>query len=156
MTTGHISIYRATSADIDMLMRWRMTVLAEVFSGNPGNDSEALAEANQDYYLRALADGSHVAVFARIGDITAGCGGVCFQREMPSPDNPSGIDAYLMNIYVDPKYRRNGVARAIVTQLVETALDKGAGKIYLETSECGRKLYAGMGFGKLEEMMILK
>ena len=144
MTTGHISIYRATSADIDMLMRWRMTVLAEVFSGNPGNDSEALADAKRYYYLRALADGSHVAVFARIGDITAGCGGVCFQREMPSPDNPSGIDAYLMNIYVDPKYRRNGVARAIVTQLVETARDKGAGKIYLETSECGRKLYAGM------------
>ena len=139
-----------------MLMRWRMTVLAEVFSGNPGNDSEALAEANRDYYLRALADGSHVAVFARIGDITAGCGGVCFQREMPSPDNPSGIDAYLMNIYVDPKYRRNGVARAIVTQLVETARDKGAGKIYLETSECGRKLYAGMRFSKLDEMMILK
>lgn len=152
---GHISIHRAGTADIDMLMRWRMTVLAEVFAEHIGTGSDALACANRAYYLRALADGSHVALLACVDGITAGCGGVCFQTEMPSPDNPSGIDAYLMNIYVDPEYRRQGVARAIVARLVETARSKGAGKIYLETSECGRPLYAGMGFNELKGMMIL-
>ena len=151
---SQISIYRASAADIDTLMRWRMTVLAEVFAGEPAD--KALADANREYYLRALSDGSHVAVLAYIDGVTAGCGGLCFQGEMPSPDNPSGIDAYLMNIYVSPEYRRRGVARAIVTHLAGTARERGAGKIYLETSECGHHLYTSLGFTGLKGMMILK
>ena len=32
-----------------------------------------------------------------------GCGGICYQSELPSPENLSGINGYLMNIYTLPE-----------------------------------------------------
>ena len=37
-----------------------------------------------------------------------GCGGICYQSELPSPENLSGINGYLMNIYTLPGMRVHG------------------------------------------------
>ena len=37
-----------------------------------------------------------------------GCGGICCQSELPSPENLSGINGYLMNIYTLPGMRVHG------------------------------------------------
>lgn len=139
--------------DTETLMPWRMEVLHCVFSIPEDADTAALELANRRYYERHLPDGSHVACIATVGGEAAGCGGVCFQEEMPSPDNPYGRCAYLMNIYVRPTYRGKGVAQRIVRWLVGQALAQGTSKIYLETSGCARKLYAGLGFSYMKDMM---
>ena len=134
------------------MMEWRRRVISDVFGVLP---SPALMEANLRYYLQALADGTHMACFAMRGEEPTGCGGICLQRELPSPDNPSGLCAYLMNIYVAPEERRTGTGNAIVAWLVDRALRAGAGKIYLETTEAGRPLYASRGFRPMPDMMKL-
>ena len=94
-------------------------------------------------------------VFASIDGQKVGCGGVCLYDEMPSPDNPTGHCAYLMNIYVRPELRGCGVARRIVRWLVGAALSRGIKKIYLETSEAGRILYEVFGFSDMKDMIHL-
>lgn len=84
-----------------------------------------------------------------------GCGGLCLYDEMPSPDNPSGRCAYLMNIYVREGHRGAGIGKKIVRYLVGCALERGVTKIYLETSQCGRKLYESAGFTAMKDMMLL-
>ena len=74
---------------------------------------------------------------------------------MPSPDVPSGRCAYLMNIYVRPEIRGQGVGEAIIKWLVERARETGAEKIYLETSDAGRALYTKLGFVPMPDMMKL-
>ena len=74
---------------------------------------------------------------------------------MPSPDNPSGRCAYLMNIYVRPRFRRRGIGAAIVRRLVAEARNRGIEKTYLETSGSGRNLYRSLGFAEMPDMMIL-
>lgn len=86
-----------TVADLPTLMRWRREVIEHVFGEVP---SDALMEANRRYYATHIADGSHIAVVAHTDGEDAGCGAICFTEELPSPDNPSGRCAYLMNIYV--------------------------------------------------------
>ncbi len=44
---------------------------------------------------------------------------------MPSPDNPSGRCAYLMNIYVREGYRSEGAGKKIVRYLIGCALLMG-------------------------------
>lgn len=148
-----IEVRRVGVGDIDLLMEWRMEVLHEVFSIPDGMPTGDLEESNRRYYADQLADGGHVACLAYLDGEAVGCGGMCIQREMPSPDNPGGMCAYLMNIYARPENRRHGVGEAVVRWLVDTAEDMGIGKIYLETSVAGRPLYETMGFTDMPDMM---
>jgi len=141
--------------DLDLLMAWRMEVLREVFDLPADQPLDALEEANRRYYLAALPTGEHVACFATLDGRIVGCGGICLQKEMPSPDNPSGMNGYLMNIYTRPRYRGRGVGEAVVTWLLDRARGLGAEKVYLETSADGRHLYERMGFRDLPDYMKL-
>ncbi|MCR5395357.1 MAG: GNAT family N-acetyltransferase [Bacteroidales bacterium] len=141
--------------DIDLLLQWREEVLRCVFSIPADADTTDLVQSNREYYQRALANGSHVACLAEENGVTIGCGGLCLYDEMPSPDNPTGHCAYLMNIYVHPDHQGHGTGKCIVRWLVGVALSKGIKKIYLETSESGRMLYRGLGFSDMKDMMHL-
>lgn len=150
-----IVIRRAAPEDIDLLMRWRMEVLREVFSIPQEQLTDGLEEENRLYYRRELASGGHIACFASVDGEIAGCGGICLYQEMPSPDNPAGKCAYLMNIYTRPQHRKRGIGETIVRWLVKQARQRGASKIYLEASEAGKALYQGVGFVAMKNMMKL-
>lgn len=141
--------------NIDLLIKWRMEVLRDVFSIPKETSTDSLKYANFDYYKAALKDGSHIACFAYCDNEIVGCGGMCLYNEMPSPDNLSGKCAYLMNIYTRPKFRNHGIANETVSWLINTAINKGITKIYLETSDAGRKIYRNMGFQPMEDQMKL-
>ncbi|HIX66881.1 MAG TPA: GNAT family N-acetyltransferase [Candidatus Anaerostipes excrementavium] len=148
-------IRKAAAEDLDLLLKWRMEVLREVFSIPKDQSIEDLEKENRQYYQKTLQTGEHIACFAFIDEQIVGCGGVCFYQEMPSPDNPTGTCAYFMNIYTRPLYRKRGVGEAIITWLMEQAMQRGASKLYLETSEAGEKLYQKMGFLPMQGMLKL-
>lgn len=150
-----VTIRKAGLADLDLLMQWRMTVLREVFSVPQDDPMAGLERENRRYYQRALPARDHTACFACSGREIVGCGGICFYQEMPSPDNPQGGCAYLMNIYTLPAARGQGVGRAVVSWLIEQAERRGVTKIYLETSESGRPLYRELGFTEMRGYMKL-
>jgi len=139
-----------TVADLPTLMRWRREVIEHVFGEVP---SDALMEANRRYYATHIADGSHIALLAEVDGEAAGCGAICLTDELPSPDNPSGRCAYIMNIYVLKEFRGHGVGHAIVRRLVEIARELDCDKIYLETTDEARSLYSGIGFKELPGIM---
>ncbi len=151
-----IQIRQADLSELDLLVKWRMEVLQEVFPDSAYASLEELAKENRSYYEQALPAGRHIACFACLNGEIVGCGGLCLYQEMPSPDNPSGQCAYLMNIYCRPNYRQQGVGEAIVRWLVDRAKERQISKIYLETSDIGRSLYEKIGFSDLPDMMILK
>lgn len=150
-----IEIRQAKSADIDLLVRWRMEVLREVFGIFADARANELERANREYYRQALDSGGHIACFANINGEIVGCGGVCIYDEMPSPDNESGRCAYLMNIYTRKRFRGMGVGTAIVKWLVGRARALGISKIYLETTEDAEGLYRKAGFLEMAGYMKL-
>lgn len=138
--------------DLKTLMEWRREVISEVF----GEEADSLLmKENEDYYLRHITDGSHLAYIASFNGQEAGCGAICLSDELPSPDNPTGKCGYLMNIYVRNNFREHGVGHAIVKKLIEEAQNRGCKKIYLETTAIGRRLYESLGFHDLPDMMKL-
>lgn len=137
-------------ADISELLEWRAEVIEKVFGIFP---TLAMMEANRSYYSRHLADGTHIAVVAEADGIQAGCGAICITEELPSPENLSGLCAYLMNIYVREAYRGHGIGHSVVCWLVGKARELGCDKIYLETTDTARSLYRSIGFDELPDMM---
>lgn len=138
--------------DLDELMRWRCEVIRHVFGVSP---SEDLLAANLDYYKHNIPARTHRAFIAKADGADAGCGAICLTEELPSPDNPSGRCAYLMNIYVRENFRKHGIGARIVEKLVETARSLGCDKIYLETTDLGRGVYSSLGFTDMPDMMKL-
>ena len=132
-----------------------MEVLHHVFSIPQSEDTKYLYEANLSYYKEAIPSGRHIAVFAEISGAAVGCGGLCLYSEMPSPDNPSGRCAYLMNIYTRERYRGHGVGRSITKRLISYARALGITKIYLEASESGRPMYENLGFHEMRDYLML-
>ena len=146
-----IEIRRIT--DIPELMTWRKEVIENVFGVIP---SDALLVANREYYEEHINNGTHIDLLAIAEESESGVGSICFSDELPSPDNPSGHCAYLMNIYVRRAFRVHGVGHAIVRELLKIAADKDCGKIYLETTPEGRGVYESLGFYDMPDMMKLK
>ncbi|MDE6801205.1 MAG: GNAT family N-acetyltransferase [Muribaculaceae bacterium] len=136
--------------DIDRLMEWRAEVIRDVFSAEADTN---LLEANRRYYIRHIADGTHIAIIADCDGTDCGCGGICLTEELPSPDNPSGRCAYLMNIYVRRAFRKHGIAHRIVTYLIDEAKKRGCDKIYLESTADGKSVYKELGFCDMPDMM---
>lgn len=151
-----IVVQKAKLTDLDLLVKWRMEVLQEVFAVPAAGQLTRLELENREYYQNALPNEQHIACFAWVDNEIAGCGGECLYQEMPSPDNPVGACAYLMNIYTRPEFRGQGVGRETVNWLVKQAKDRGITKIYLEASECGRPLYRKIGFCDMRGYMKLK
>lgn len=145
-----IELVRIT--DIEELMKWRKEVIENVFSEVPG---KSLLESNREYYERHIPAGTHVAFKALYCGEEAGSGSLCLSDELPSPDNPTGHCAYLMNIYVRNPFRQHGIGHAIVKRLVREAKENNCGKVYLETTDAGRGVYESLGFRDMPDMMKL-
>lgn len=152
---GKLEISEADISDIDVLMSWRMEVLHHVFGIPEGLPGEHIYDSNRAYYMAAITAHTHIACFASLNGEIVGCGGVCIQEEMPSPDNASGRNAYLMNIYTRQEYQGKGIGRNTALWLIERARKTGAEKIYLETSDAGRNLYQNIGFKPMADYLKL-
>ncbi len=152
-----IEIRKAGLSNLDLLMEWRMRVLAEVFPDTGSTVYDTVKENNEAYYRKHLADADHTACFAvdrKTGGIV-GCGGICYQKEMPSPDNLTGTNGYLMNIYTLPEARGEGIGKMIVEYLIRDAKERGTEKIFLESTEAAGRLYREIGFADMKNYMKL-
>lgn len=151
-----IQIRRLGLEDMAIWSNQRMKVLKEVFSCFnlyfPA-EQKKLREANEAEFLKGVKEGTHVAFALFDVNRIVGSGDICYQRELPSPENKSGDSAFLMNVHVDASLRRKGFGKEIMTCLLNEAKDKGITKIYLESSRAGRPLYRLMGFRMLDYYM---
>lgn len=151
-----ITIRQVSDCEIPVLMQWRMEVLHDVFDIPEHELMDSLYKENERYYKATIKRGLHVACFALVNNKIAGCGGMCLYHEMPSPDNPNGKCAYLMNIYTRPAYRGCGIGKKVVEWLICEAQKRNIAKIYLEASEAGRPLYEKLGFVNMHGYMKLE
>ena len=147
-----INYYKTTSADIEELMSVRLEMLRGV-NNLPENAefSKTLVESSRDYFL----NGNQTTVLAKDENKTIGCASLCYITIMPTFSHPTGMRAQLMNVYTNKAYRRQGIAKKMVSILIEEAREKGCTEISLDATEDGRLLYEQLGFSKNEEGMCL-
>lgn len=150
-----IEYRRATPDMLELLVRTRIEVLRAANLLDACVDMSEVAAQSETYYREALANGSHTGILAFDGDTFVGAGGVSYYRVMPTFHNPTGHCAYIMNMYVRPAYRRQGIATAMLNLLVTDARRHCAGHIGLEATDMGRPLYEKFGFIPAEREMEL-
>lgn len=149
-------IYRqADLSDIPLLVRTRIQVLRAVNHLEESVDLSAVAQQSQDYYSRALRDGSCIVYLVFDNGQVVGTGGISFFRVMPTYHDPTGEKAYIMNMYTAPTHRRQGIAIHTLDLLVSAAKARGVTHISLEATDMGRPLYQAYGFVPMAHEMEL-
>ncbi|WP_298017446.1 GNAT family N-acetyltransferase [uncultured Dysosmobacter sp.] len=149
-------IYRqADLSDIPLLVRTRIQVLRAVNHLEETVDLSAVAQQSQDYYSRALRDGSCIVYLVFDNGQVVGTGGISFFRVMPTYHDPTGEKAYIMNMYTAPTHRRRGIAIHTLDLLVSAAKARGVTHISLEATDMGRPLYQAYGFVPMAHEMEL-
>ena len=102
-----------------------------------------------------LAHGDQTTVLAMDGELPVGCATICYMTWLPTLSHPTGRRAHLMNVYTAPDYRRQGLARQMVTALMDEAKARGVTEISLDATQAGRPLYEALGFRANDEGMTI-
>ena len=112
--------------------------------------------ALRDYYERHMADGTFVSWLALDGDRIIGTSGMSFVEKPPYFGCPSGKMGLLSSMFTDPGYRRMGIAKELLSRVVEEARAYGCGTVQITASDMGVLLYTDFGFVKNGNFMQYK
>lgn len=151
----NIEFRKATTEDIDLLVRTRIEVLCAANGLTGSEDMSEVEKQSHEYYEKALADETHTALLVFDRDQFIGAGGISYYRVMPTYHNPTGRKGYIMNMYTRPEYRRKGIAFHTLGLLVQDARKKGIISVSLEATAAGRLLYEKYGFSDMKDEMEL-
>lgn len=144
---------RASLEDINVLSKTRIQVLRAANDLSEDVDMSFVEQQSREYYAESLPKGMHIAYLVYDGERFIGAGGASIFRVMPTFHNPTGMKAYIMNMYTDPYYRRQGIAIHVLDLLVKEIKEKGIDHISLEATAAGRPLYEKYGFVRMDDEM---
>ena len=133
-----IEYRRLTEKEITTFIGMRIQQLRE----EGAKEEIDLVPALREYYMRHMADGTFVSWLAWDGENIIGTSGMSFVEKPPYFGCPSGKMGLLSSMYTNPKYRRMGIARELLSRVVNDAREYGCGTIQITASDMGVKLYA--------------
>ena len=145
-------IRRGTPADIPVIANHRLGMFTEMEFGDPSTYSAYESEFQSFASQEMSADRFHSWLAeSPDGEIVAG-GAVLI---VPWPANPKHRQqqrAFLLNVFTEPAFRRQGIARSLVQTMMDWCRGQGFGSVFLHASDAGRPLYQSMGFQPTTEL----
>lgn len=147
-----IKYRKLTKEDLDTFIDMRINQLRE----EGAKEDIDLKPALRDYYSRHMADGTFVSWLAVDGDKIVGTSGMSFVEKPPYFGCPSGRMGLLSSMFTDKAYRRQGIAKELLTRVVNEAREYGCGTVQITASDMGVLLYTDFGFVKNGNFMQYK
>lgn len=147
-----LSYQKLTEEKVDRFIEMRINQLRE----EGATEDIDLVPALKDYYKRHMSDGTFVSWLAMDGDKIVGTSGMSFVEKPPYFGCPSGRIGLLSSMFTDPGYRRMGIAKELLSRVVEEARAYGCGTVQITASDMGVLLYTDFGFVKNGNFMQYK
>ena len=144
-----ITYEKAGSERIGDAVKIRVEMLSLMHSKPEADFGGEFTRLSEEFF----GSGDQTTILAYDGEKAVGCATLCYINVMPTFDHPTGNRAHLMNVYTNADYRRQGIARQMVTILLDEAKEKGVTYISLDTTKSGAPLYKALGFDFSEETM---
>lgn len=157
--SGHISFYeesssggqdgravlefrRLTVEDVPAFIEMRIYQLLE----EGARETVDLRPALRDYYERHITDNTFISWIALDGERIVATSGISIVEKPPYFGCPTGRLGLISSMFTDPAYRRKGIAKRLLSCIVEEARIRGCGAIHITASDAGVPLYRSLGF----------
>ncbi|MGZ3584213.1 MAG: GNAT family N-acetyltransferase [Ktedonobacterales bacterium] len=153
MITDQLTIRHATAADATIVAEHRVRLFVD--TGRLDAEQAAALRARLPAILEPmLASGEYIGWFATTpnDDVVAGAG-VQMRHLLPRPETFTEREALVVNVYVAPEYRRQGLARRLMTTILDWCKEQGIERVVLHPSSLGRPLYESLGFVPTNELV---
>jgi GNAT superfamily N-acetyltransferase len=130
-------------------------MFAAMGSGTP----ESLHEMSRNFepwLLPRLADGRYLGWITWDGPRPIASSGLLILDWPPYALDPAGSQrGYILNVFVEPEYRRRGFARGLVQRCMDAARRANIRVTSLHASAEGRAVYESLGFRASNEMQFI-
>lgn len=147
-----ITYQKLTAKELDIFIGMRIDQLRE----EGAKEDIDLRPALRDYYQRHMADDTFVSWLALDSGRIIGTSGMSIVEKPPYFGCPSGRIGLLSSMFTDKAYRRQGIAKELLSRVVNEARERGCGTVQITASDMGVLLYTNFGFTKNNNFMQYK
>jgi GNAT superfamily N-acetyltransferase len=150
-----MQIRPATLADVDAILHHRRTMFLDMGYRHEGA-LDAMTARFHPWLRSKMEAGEYLAwlALAPDGSIAAGLG--LWLMDWPPHMIAGGRwRGNIVNVYTEPGYRRQGMARALMQVALDWCAANEVGAVILHSSEEGRPLYESLGFAPTNEMRLI-
>lgn len=118
---------------------------------------QTMADAHEPWVARAIDEGRYIGWLTEDeGRVIAGAGLLLLDWP-PHPLDPRSTQrGYLLNVYVEPEYRRQRLASNLIELALAEARRRGIRVVALHSTEEARRLYEANGFRTTNEMFYVE
>ena len=149
-----ITIRPAGLADIAHILHHRRAMFLDMGSATNAELDPVLA-TTEAFLQHALPSGMYRGWLAQTsaGRVVAGAG-ITIVPWPGHPRDPAPRRGWVQNVYTEPDFRRQGLARRLMVAVVDWCRAEGFYTVSLHASRDGRGLYESMGFQATNEMRL--
>ncbi len=147
-----VTYRKLTDKELDVFIDMRINQLRE----EGAKEDIDLRPALKDYYQRHMADDTFVSWLAVDNEKIIGTSGMSIVEKPPYFGCPSGKIGLLSSMFTDKSYRRQGIARELLSRVVNEAKERGCGTVQITASDMGVLLYTNFGFTHNDNFMQYK
>ena len=149
-------IRAATVADAALITAHRRAMFLDM--GCPDDvDMETMNRNFEPWVTRMIGEGKYLARIAEDCNHPIASASLLILDWPPILNDPVGEHrGYLFNVFVEPKHRRRGLARALIERCMDEAHRRRIRMVALHSSDAGRPLYEALGFSATQEMQYME
>ncbi|MFX0184575.1 MAG: GNAT family N-acetyltransferase [Candidatus Hodarchaeota archaeon] len=144
----------ATIKDLKALIKYRIALFQEMGHINDLSTEKSFRKILERYFTEALSKNEFLSWVAEINGKIIASSGLVILKKPPTPRNPSGKEAYIMNMYTSPKWRKRGIATRLLEEIFSFLREIKINKISLHATDIGVSVYEKMGFQTSDLEMI--
>lgn len=143
----------ATAADAALIAAHRKAMFADMNCASE-DALETMRRKCEPWTERMIMEGKYRGWISYDGGKVAASAGLLVLDWPPHPLDPEGEKrGYMLNVFVEPDYRRRGLAHDLVELCLSEAKRRGIVIVALHSSDAGRPIYEDFGFTASNEML---
>jgi GNAT superfamily N-acetyltransferase len=144
-----------TLDDIPLICRHRQAMMRDMGYAGMEDAMTEMSGRFRPWVEERLGNGLYTAWFAETAAGGVAGGAALWIRDRhPGLLGLSNQHGYILNVYVEPEFRRKGLARRLMEIILERCKELGLDTVELHASDQGRPIYASMGFEPTNEMRL--
>ncbi|HEY3876829.1 MAG TPA: GNAT family N-acetyltransferase [Candidatus Kapabacteria bacterium] len=151
------TIRLATINDVPAIAEHRKKMIAEI-RDSMELDFDSMVAQFQQWLRPRMERGEYMEWFAMTenGSVAAGIGLwiIDWPPHLLPSGNANNIRGYILNVFTEPSYRKQGVSRLLLETALDWCREKKIKMVFLHASPFGRHLYETAGFMTTNEMRI--
>ncbi len=148
---SNLQARRLALNDLELICAHREHMFLE--AGREPDQLRLMTEHFRPWLQPRLADGRYYGFVLMDGEQPAAAIGLMSIEWPPHPSHPSqDLRGYVLNVFVEPGYRRRGLASALMKLADAEFCQRAIGFAVLHATEVGKPVYEALGWAGTSEM----